>query len=58
METEAKVIQCAERAGLILCGVDEYKEPEWMGTDTQWRKYTQYMKWVDEYGSYPWVTPF
>ena len=44
MKTDAKTIQSACEAGLILTGVNEDKEPEWLGDNKQWETFNILME--------------
>jgi uncharacterized membrane protein YgdD (TMEM256/DUF423 family) len=44
MNTEAKYIQAGNFANMILVGVNDKKQPEWIGTDKQWQMFHAYLE--------------
>ena len=53
--TDAKTIQCATKAGLVLCEPDEYGVPQWLGTSRQFNRFNELLRWVDEFNTCPWA---
>lgn len=49
----AKEIQCAAYAGLVLVK-QRNGEIAYSGTMSQWEAYSNYMNWLEVYGSYYW----
>lgn len=56
MKTTAKEIQCASKAGLVLCGQNYFDFPEYIGSNRDWREYEELLNYVDENGIYLWQT--
>jgi hypothetical protein len=57
MKFTAYEFLCAIEAGLTLFGVDEDKNPEFVGKSHNWKRYGQLIHWFEELGTLPWLQP-